>query len=155
MYIYEPKLNMLTTKAIRGAGMNKFNVSPDKGIIGLVYKSHKGITSLYPSNDPRFDPSLDNYRKSSTRNIICVPLKTGNNCIGCIEMSNRMHGEYTEEDFNLLSCIAKQLAIGLVTHKHKEVTKAVNDDTIANNNLLTPLLKNVLIILAEMLKSEK
>jgi GAF domain-containing protein len=145
---------MLTTKAIRGAGMNKFSVSPDRGIIGLVYKSHKGITSSYPSNDSRFDPSLDNYRKSSTRNILCVPLKTANNCIGCIEMSNKIHSEYTVEDFNLLSCIAKQLAIGLVIHKHKEVTRVINDQ-IANNNLLTPLLKNVLIILAEILKSEK
>eukprot|EP00826_Nyctotherus_ovalis_P032013 TRINITY_DN2582_c0_g1_i11.p1 TRINITY_DN2582_c0_g1~~TRINITY_DN2582_c0_g1_i11.p1 ORF type:complete len:253 (-),score=50.29 TRINITY_DN2582_c0_g1_i11:47-805(-) len=159
LYIYEAGQNALTTKAIRGAGMDKFSVSADRGIVGLVYRSCKGTTSFHPSHDSRFDSSLDSLRKSSTRNIMCVPLKSASNCIGCIEMSNKMHSEYTEEDFNLLNCVAKELALGLIAQNRKEAASKpeLKDkvDQIANSNLLTPLLKNTLIILAEILKAEK
>ena len=150
-------MNALVTKAIRGTKIPKFSVSPEKGIVGYVYTTQKVILLSPIKNDPLFDPSLDFFKKSTTRNIICVPLKVGKNCIGCLEISNKINGEYSEYDSQLAISISRKLYTGLNLKRNllTEMKGKDRGERIANDNLLTPLLKNVLFIMAEIMKCEK
>ena len=129
--------------------------------MGTVYTSQQGIILESPYDDPRFNPVLDQKRKSVTRNMICVPLTKGNKCIGCIEVANKTTGEFTEQDYKFVITITKELYTGLITKE--DIGEFKRNDSefkekigeMANENLLTPLLKNVLILLASMIKSEK
>ena len=117
-----------------------------------------------PYEDPRFDRSLEKLRKSITRCLICVPLKAAGRCLGCLELANKRTGFYSESDYQLAGTVARELAKGLHGQELRERYETLSrlDETfrenvgqVASENLLTPLLKMLLIILAELFKSEK
>ena len=158
LYLYDPTLRALHTKAVRGPKINSFTVQTDKGVIGKVYSSHNGLIIKSPYEDPRFDRSLDQNRKSVTRNLLCVPLKVGQKCIGCLEIANKKVGEFTEHNYNLALMVARELAVGIIEKKafiRNNIEFKENVGRVASENLLRPLLKNILLILAETLSCEK
>ena len=96
--------------------------------------------------------------------MICVPLITGGNCIGCLEFANKKYGEFTDQDFRLINLVANEITTGLNVQKNKTLIGGFRDEQeefkekvgqIANENLLTPLLKNILILLAGIINCEK
>ena len=132
--------------------------------MGYVYTNRNGVMLRSPYEDSRFDRSLDQQRKSITRNMICVPLKTGTFCHGCLEISNKRSGPFTESDYQLVISVAKEIAAGFSAQSLKKAFSECGQEgdefrtkvaQIAGENLLTPLLKSILIILADILKSEK
>ena len=164
VYVHNPSSNLLVTKAICGSGLDRFTVSVERGLVGLSFTSCRGILSTSPYSDPRFDQSLDQNRNCITRNIICAPIHSGNECIGCIEVTNKKYAELDKGDFKLVTAVAKELAMGLIQRRSKATIQGLMDNVnefkektgiIANENLLTPMLKYSLTILAEFLKSEK
>ncbi len=117
-----------------------------------------------PYEDARFDRGIDQQRKSVTRNMVCVPLKTGDSCMGCIEVANKRGGMYTEQDYQMLVGVGREIATGLAAQNLKQAFQELGKENdlfrgrvgqVAGENLLSPLLKSVLIILADLLKSEK
>jgi len=164
MYVYDANTKMLQTKAVRGPRIECFAIPAERGIIGAVFTTKNGMMLKSPYEDPRFDRMIDQNRKSITRNMICVPLKSGGKCVGCIEVANKKGTMFTEWDYKLVASVSRELANGLVANQFKSVgeemgkSKNVFKDKVgqvANENLLTPLLKGALIILAEILKCEK
>ena len=96
--------------------------------------------------------------------MVCVPLKTCNSCFGCLEIANKRGSAYSDQDYQLLVSVAKELTSGLMEQSLQNGVKGYGKENeefrskvaqLANENLLTPLLKNMLIILADMLKGEK
>ena len=125
-----------------------------------MYTSRNGILLNSPYEDWRFDESLDKIRKSITQNIICVPIKIGETCLGCMEIANKRDSEFKKCDYNLMIEVATELGIGFNAKINKPMLRDIIQGNekitqIASNNLLNPLLKNILIILSDILKSEK
>ena len=52
-------------------------------------------------------------------NYIYYKLKDGNKLLGCILCSNNRHG-YTEDDFNILELISKQIVLGMQLYKYNQ-----------------------------------
>ena len=125
----------------------------------MVYSTGQlqNLDSAY--SHPQFDRTLDKNRNSITRNILCIPLKIEKRCIGCLEIANKINGKFTHEDCELAILISRELASGLMMQYVKPTIHKNNYEfnehitTIANENLLTPLLKNLMIILTDLLKS--
>lgn len=106
--------------------------------------------------DWRFDKSLDQKRRSATHNMICVPIGVGEQCLGCLEVANKRIGSYNKHDYELAVAVARELALGFAVQvKASEDAEDGRVSQIANENLLSPLLRNVLKILLEILKCEK
>lgn len=163
MYIYDPLSQSLATKAAHGAKIAKFALSPTQGIVGLVYTSQSSVTLPSAYMDKRFDRSVDRSRASITRDMICVPLKAGGKCVGCLEVANKRELKFGEEDVGLAEAVGRELASGVVLRNERDAAgdflKAKSRfktkiRAVADNNLLSPLLKNILMILAEILKAE-
>ena len=71
-----------------------------------MYTSHNGIIVDSPYDDLRFDSELDKNRKSITKNIMCVPVKFGENCVGCLEIANKRDNTFfADEDCKFVTTI--------------------------------------------------
>lgn len=97
--------------------------------------------------------------------MICIPLKSGNRCFGCLEIGNKSRSAlYTEKDYYLAEIVSKDIAAGLAFQSlaNSFNSFASQDDIFRENiadvsheNLLNPLLKSILVILVEIFKCEK
>lgn len=150
MYVLSGDSKLLVTKAVRGANIDRFSISIEKGIVGHVFRSRKGLIISSPYTDKRFDKSLDQERKSLTRNMLCVPIKLGGNAFGCLELANKS-AAFTKDDLHFASSVAKELALGL----SNKLTPNSLEFKEESSRILSPLVKNVLIILADTLKAER
>ena len=153
--VYVHSDNLLVTKAIRGANVRKFSLSTDRGIVGLVYTSRKGFIVSSPYSDRRFDQLLDQERKSITNNMLCVPIKLGETCYGCLEIANKSHSTFTKEDLHLATSVAKELVLGLINKNKDNFPISEFNTKQMSINILTPLIKNVMIILVKTLKAKE
>ncbi|MBN1991385.1 MAG: GAF domain-containing protein [Anaerolineae bacterium] len=88
-------------------------LSAGKGIVGWVIEH--GEPALVPdvTQDPRFFGDFDQQTGFTTRSIICVPLQTGEQTIGAIEVMNKQIGSFSQKDLRLLSWLATPAAIAI------------------------------------------
>lgn len=84
------------------------------GIAGLVALTGEPLLIADAQNDPRFDSSFDKKTGYVTRQILCVPLRSGNGeALGVIQVINSLVGSFTEDDLALLVSVAGVVAIAL------------------------------------------
>ncbi|MDI6784352.1 MAG: HD domain-containing protein, partial [bacterium] len=85
-----------------------------EGIAGWVAKFGKPLLVPNVAKSKYFNPSFDSKSGFITKSIICVPLRTKDKLIGCLEVINKQNGkEFTQQDQSLLSALADQIAIAL------------------------------------------
>ena len=84
-----------------------------QGIAGWVVKEGEPVLVPDVSADPR------HYREASEkfglecRSVLCVPLVIKDHVIGAIELVNKLDGEFTHEDLDVLNSMAATVAIAL------------------------------------------
>ncbi len=68
--------------------LKRMRISPDSGVVGWTIRN--GRTALVPDapKDPRYAPEVSEKIKYPTRNIVCVPIKSGKETIGAVEVIN-------------------------------------------------------------------
>lgn len=87
----------------------------DKGLAGWVFShGHPAIVSNV-SIDERFDSDIDRdvRGKFDTRSILAVPLHINGELIGVMESINKVAGEFTEHDLNILTLVASVITVSL------------------------------------------
>lgn len=98
----------------------------DRGIAGWVL-SH-GEAALVPDAqaDPRFYAGVDRATQTTTRGILCAPLRTRSGTIGVVEVINAAASSLTQDDIEFLGALANDIAVAyekvlLYEHLHGEV----------------------------------
>jgi sigma-B regulation protein RsbU (phosphoserine phosphatase) len=68
--------------------LKRMRISPDSGVVGWTVRN--GRTALVPDapKDPRYAPEVSEKIKYPTRNIACVPIKSGKKTVGAVEVIN-------------------------------------------------------------------
>ena len=87
----------------------------DKGLAGWVFShGHPAIVSNV-SKDKRFDSEIDRSTrgKYDTKSILAVPLNINGELIGVMESINKIEGEFTEHDLNILTLVANVITTSL------------------------------------------
>jgi len=86
-----------------------------RGIAGRVAETGGALRVDDAATDARFDPSADRATGYVTRNILAVPLreKADAPVRGVLQVLNREHGTFDEEDETFLSALGAQLALAL------------------------------------------
>jgi HD superfamily phosphodiesterase len=87
----------------------------DKGLAGWVFShAHPAIVSNV-QQDKRFDSDIDSnsFGKFETRSIMAVPLHINGQLIGVMEAINKVEGEFSEHDMNLLTLVANVITVSL------------------------------------------
>ena len=60
-----------------------------------------------------------------------VPIKLGNNAIGCLEVANkRKNAEFTSNDIDVLKQVSDSIASGLIAHEMKYNIKKETDEEL-------------------------
>ena len=96
-----------------GTDLEEIRISKGQGIVGAVYESGESLIVNNVEKDPRFFGGVDQQTGFLTKSLVCVPMLIDTNCIGVVEVLNRIEGEYTEEDVETLESIANQSALAI------------------------------------------
>ena len=100
-----------------------------------------------------------------TKNVLIVPIKLGNNAIGCLEVANKKrNGEFTTNDAQVLEDVTNSIASGLIAHEMKYNIKKESDEELRHvkglmnqslNSFLIPMISEGNALCQQVLKSEK
>jgi transcriptional regulator with GAF, ATPase, and Fis domain len=113
-------IEMATEKicSIFGTGLEERQIEPprDGSIVGEVISSGKGIIVNDLETRDGFHTHVDTETGYSTRNMICVPIKSASThgVTGAIQVLNkRLHGSFTKDDLAQLEDVANYLALSI------------------------------------------
>ena len=96
----------------KGLEAKKFVVKMDEGIAGWVVKNNRSLIVNDVANDPRFSPAVQQSTGYKTQNMLAVPMRIRDECIGVIEILNKDRGPgFTNADLEVLEIMANQAAI--------------------------------------------
>jgi diguanylate cyclase (GGDEF)-like protein len=116
-----------------------------EGIAGWVVQ--QGETLLIPdvAVDPRFSPRMDEKMRFSTKSILAVPLRTGDQVIGVIEVINALdEREFTAEDLQILEAFANFAAVAIENaRRHEALLEANRNDPLTGLRNSTYFLTSV------------
>ena len=84
-----------------------------QGIAGWVVKEGEPLLVRDVSTDPRHYRQASKMFGLECRSILCVPLVIKDHVIGAIELVNKLDGDFTDEDLELLNSMAATVAVAL------------------------------------------
>jgi len=106
-----------------------------QGISGWVLREGRSVLVPDVSEDPRFYHAVDREVGTESRSLICAPLRTRAGIIGVMQVINRKHGPFTEEDLGLLDAVAGSVAVALENARLYEALRlekeAIERDNVA------------------------
>ena len=96
----------------KGIEAKKFVVKMDEGIAGWVVKNNRSLIVNDPESDPRYCIAVQESTGYKTRNMVAVPMRVKNECIGVIEILNKSNNrDFSLADLEVLEILANQAAI--------------------------------------------
>ncbi len=88
-------------------------IQPGAGIVGYVVRSGEPQIVNDVEHDPHFSADVDEEAGITSGTILCVPLVLRDRVIGAIEVTNKLNGEFTEQDLELLQAMAASVAVAV------------------------------------------
>jgi len=86
----------------------------DHGVAGWVATHGESLIVNDAPSSPLFNSSMDAQTGFTTRNMLCVPLRTQERTVGVLQVMNKEDGTgFTDEDNAWLSVIGRQVAVAL------------------------------------------
>ncbi len=93
----------------------------DQGLAGAVLANQQPEIINDVQSDPRFYGKFDSDSGFLTRNMIAIPLTAGEEKIGVLEIINKIHGPFNDDDLLFLQTIAEEIAFAIRNAKLFEV----------------------------------
>lgn len=93
--------------------MRIFNLEIGQGVVGWVAKYKEPVIINDATNDPRVDPEIEKEIGMKIRSVLTVPLTGKGQMIGVIEAINKIEGEFTPGDLDVLVGLANQIAVAI------------------------------------------
>jgi PAS domain S-box-containing protein len=90
-----------------------FRLRLGQGIAGWVAQTGEGLIVRNVHNDPRYYPEVERATGFVSKSILAVPMKIGDSTVGVIELINKIGGQFTKKDLELISAISSFAAIAL------------------------------------------
>ncbi len=95
------------------SSMKKFRLKLGQGIAGYVAARGEAIVVNDTQQSPHFFPGVDKHTGYMTRSALCVPMISQGKVIGVIEVLNKIDGDFTSNDEDLLQSIAASVSIAI------------------------------------------
>lgn len=114
VFLYDRKSNELWSKVALGMDSQEIRFPADKGLAGHVVNTGETINIKDAYQDDRFNKEIDIQTGYKTKTILCMPIKNlKQEIIGAFQVLNKMHGQFSEEDEDLLVAIGSSAGIAL------------------------------------------
>jgi class 3 adenylate cyclase len=92
---------------------SKEGIPLDRSKAGEVFTTGRAIIVDATRDDPKHFKDVDQETASSTKSLVCVPMKVGGKCIGVVQIRNKRSGRYSRRDLLLLEHFAPQAGIAI------------------------------------------
>lgn len=99
---------------------HEIRIPRDRGVCGWVFNSGEPALVHDAANDPRLYKEVDAKSGFTTRNMICVPLKTREQNLGVLYSINKNEGSFTEEDVEIMVALSGNVALALENASYLE-----------------------------------
>ncbi len=145
VFLYDEENNELWSLVAVGMKKREIRIPSDYGVAGWVFQHRSPVIVNDAYSDPRFYAEVDKKSGFKTRNILCIPLiNWRGKCIGALQALNKISGDFTVDDKELLFSISNYVTISLENMKLFEELKDLNkarERTInhLSHELRTPL----------------
>jgi signal transduction histidine kinase len=126
--LIDPETKAMSFHVAAGPGAEAAKVvrlPPGEGICGHVARTGKPLIVNDPARDQRHYGQVDQATGITTRNLLCVPLSTGDRLWGVLELVNKHAGkDFDDQDLHLVETVAPQIALALENaHLHGEIVR--------------------------------
>ncbi len=127
VFLFDPRHDQLWAWASTDLTRNSIRISKSCGVAGWVFSSKVALILNDPYNDPRFFPGVDTRTGFRTRSILCIPLLTRQQqAVGTLQALNKISGDFTDEDRELLTAASYYMTIALENAKLYEDLKELD-----------------------------
>jgi class 3 adenylate cyclase len=113
LFLEEDELEIAVAFNIKIKAMKKFRLKIGQGIAGYVAARGKSILVNDIEKSPHFFPMVDQSTGFKTQSALCVPMVSQGKVIGVVEVLNKINGEFSIDDKDLLQSIATSVCIAL------------------------------------------
>ncbi len=122
-------------------------VPPGQGICGHVARTGEPLIVNDAQNDPRLYRRVDQATEITTRNLLCLPLRSDDRLLGVLELINKHDGaDFSAADLRLTEVVASQIAMALENaHLHTQIVRSERMAAIGQTvSGLAHCIKNIL-----------
>ena len=113
LFLLDQETGELVSKVAEGQS-GEIRVPKGQGIAGQVASTGKLLNIPDAYANPLFNQDVDQKTGFRTRNILCVPMRTGEGqTIGVTQVINKKSGAFTEADERILTSLSSQAAVAL------------------------------------------
>jgi len=122
LFLVDAQRKELWTLVAQGLEQKEIRLPFGKGLAGWVAESGETIALEDAYADPRFDRSVDKVSGFHTRTMLVMPVKDrSGRIVAVLQLLNKRHGSFTQDDIELLEGISVHAAIALDNARlHKE-----------------------------------
>lgn len=114
VFLYDNERDELWSKVALGLDSMELRFKSNQGLAGHVFQTGETINIRDAYSDSRFNKNIDKETGYTTKTILCMPIKNINQeIIGVFQVLNKLTGEFTEEDEDLLITIGSSAGISL------------------------------------------
>ncbi len=114
LFLNDPETGELYSRMALGDIRREIRILNTAGIAGNVFSNGENIIIHDALSDDRFNPSVDEQTGYHTRSVLCTPIRTvKGEIIGVAQSLNKKHGEFTEENLEVLQSMTLQASITL------------------------------------------
>lgn len=165
LFLNDPQTGELYSRVAQGSRRREIRLLNNSGIAGHVFTTGESVIVHDAYADDRFNRSNDEQTGFVTRNLVCVPVRTGRGeIIGVSQVINRLKGRFTQADLELLTAMTNHSALALqsvqsieymrlLRQQEREFLDVVSDVTSEID--IRVLLRKVMGEATRMLKAER
>ncbi len=126
LFLNDPATNELYSRVAQGNIQREIRILNNSGIAGTVYTTGEALIIQDAYSDPRFNRAVDEQTGFTTRNIMCVPIRTvKGDVIGVAQTLNKRSGKFTKQDMHLFAAMTSQGTLALQSAQYIERMKAL------------------------------
>jgi signal transduction histidine kinase/putative methionine-R-sulfoxide reductase with GAF domain len=114
LYLLDEANDELVSRIAHGEDVRSIRLKIGHGIAGHVARTGKPLHVRDAYKDPRFSPEWDMLSGYRTRSILAAPMKNHlGKTIGVVQVLNKIAGEFTDDDADILAALATQAAVSI------------------------------------------
>ena len=165
IFLNDAATGELYSRIAQGNFRREIRIMNTKGVAGWVFSHNEGAIIPDAYKDDRFNKAVDVRTGFRTKSILCAPLRTVNGeKIGVSQILNKVDGEFTQEDLEMLEAMTEQAAIAIQGNIIVEQVEAARKQElefldvvsqVSSELELTPLLQKIISTISTMLDCER
>ena len=113
LFLDDSELELAVAFNVKLKSMKKFRLKIGQGIAGHVAARGEPLIVNNTDKSPHFFPGVDEFTGFRTRSALCVPMISQGKVLGVIEVLNKLNGNFTANDEDLLQSIAMSVSIAI------------------------------------------